>query len=131
MAVFSVSLLIYLSATLIDNQLNMLHVYFKLCRDPFTMNRLLDEYTEVMVKVYQANKFVKFVLGSVNFLAVPVVSMLLSLFSVAYYGIITKTIAFTAGASFFILLVSTAAFMATVHNKVKLMTMNLKKTLKR
>lgn len=115
---FSVSVLVYLSATLINHQLSTLYRYVQLCKDPFTLNRVLQEYTDILVQVHQSNKLVKFVLGSVNFLAVPVISILLSVISTPYDGALIKCFAFTAAASYFVLLVSTAAFLASVHHKV-------------
>lgn len=111
------SALVYLSATLINNQLSTLYRYLNFCKDPFTLNRVLDEYSQVTVKVNQANKFIKFVLGAVNFLAVPSVSLVLSIISTSYDGAVIKFCVFTGVTSFFALLVLTAAFMASVHYK--------------
>lgn len=116
--VFSVSALVYLSASVIGHQFSTLYDYFNICKDPFTLNRVLEEYTEVIFIVNEANKFIKYVLGSVNFLAVPVVSLMLSIFSVHDDGVLLMCFVFATGGSFLALLVSTAAFMASVHYKV-------------
>lgn len=116
--IFSVSVLVYLSTTLINNQLSIFYSYLRRCKDPFTLNRILNQHTQVMIKVNQANKFIKFVLGSINFLAVPVVSLAISMLSVPYDGLLMKCFVLTTLASFLLLLLSTAAFMASIHNKV-------------
>lgn len=123
--IFSVSILVYLSAALINNQLNSLHTYLKLCKDPFTLNRVLDEYTEVMVKIYKANKFVKFALGTVNFLAVIVVSNFLSVLSISNQDSIMLCLIFTAGFVAVLVFVTTAAFLASVHSKVRFVLCNI------
>lgn len=121
----SVSALVYLSASSINQQLKSSYEYLLLCKDPFTLNRVLDEFTNVIVKVNEMNKFVKFVIGSVNFFAVPFVSIMLSVISMSYDGTIMKCFVFAAASSVSILLVSTAAFMASIHYKVRIITPNV------
>lgn len=115
----SVSVLVYLTASLINEQLSSLYNYLKLCRDPFTLDRVLLEYTEVIVKIYRSNKFVKFVLGSVNTLAIPAVSISLSIFTLDYDGLFIKNLVGMGSFSFLVLLTLTGAFMASVHFKVR------------
>lgn len=115
----SVSVLVYLSSTLINLQLNTVYFYLQLCKDPYTLRRVLDEYTEIIVKVNKSNKFVKFVLGAVNFLAVPIVSILLNIINTPYVGFLFVKVAICIAAVLLVAtLVSTSAFMASVHYKV-------------
>lgn len=119
---FSISVVVYLMASVIYAQLDKLNNYFELCKDPFTLNRLLDEYTGIIVQVHRSNKFVKFVLGSVNILAVPAVSISMSIITVTADYLVVKYLVGIALVSFLVLLTSTAAFMAAAHYKVIFIT---------
>lgn len=116
--IFSISALVYLSTSVMNYKLTTLCIYLKLCKDPFTLNRIIGVFSDVIVKVNLSNKFVKFVLGSVNFLAVPMVSICLSIITVPSDGAVMKCLVFTVCGCVLILLVSTAAYMASVHYNV-------------
>lgn len=123
--IFVVSIIVYLSASLINNQLSILYIYLKHCKDPFTLNRVLDEYNDIMVKIHQSNKFVKFVLGTVNFLAIIVVSNFLSVLSLPHHDLVMMCLIFTAESIAVLVFVITAAFLASVHNKVRCSRCNI------
>lgn len=117
--VFRVSGLVYLTTSVINQNLNVLFRYFKLCKDPFTLSRVLNEYTDAILKINQANRFVKLALGSVNFIAVPFISICLNIITVPSDSAVMRCLIFTAGGCVFILFVSTAAFIASVHFNVR------------
>lgn len=120
MSIFSISALTYLSASLINRRLDMVYSYLQLSEDPFTTSRVLDEYTGVTVKVDKSNKLIRFVLGAVNMLSVPVISFFMTLISEPNVNILLELVVITALSVVVGLFIATAAFIASVNNKVKL-----------
>lgn len=115
---FGVSALVYLYSSLIILKLNTIYDYLKLCKDPFTLNTLVDQYNEIIETVNKSNRFIKLILLAVNFIAVPMVSLLMSMIKSSDGGILIQLTIGTGAIAILLGVVSTSAFMASLNYKV-------------